>query len=443
MDQEIIMPSLEDFSLNRVKRNLEQLNSYNPYCSLLLEAKKDEGKYSISLDLGLEKTLIVNELQLASRYDRLAFAKYRCRNLNLNEDVFIFGFGLGDEAYYLAQTTDANIYILILNPGLFYNILGRIDNLEILVKNNVHFTIPNENFPYSLNSIIVPAELYIEQSVYNNLKTKLINIIDDENIKSEVNNHIALDAETNIKDNYEILKSEILLSENDLLCFNKEIAIVAPGPSLKENLETIRDLKKEKNITIITVDVALKFLLSNEIIPDVIVTSDSKITPEIIGDISEFTNELSNTLFIYCANTPQSLIKHFKCRKRFIINKKATKIIDYLSDKQADFIERKGSVLNLAVELSVKSKPKKILLFGTDFAFLNEQTHVGRANSNNLFLDVGTITVKCNDGKMRETVKPYTYYRYILEQTIQHHKEIRFDNYSKTGAIILGTNLVV
>lgn len=443
MEQNLYFPELKDeFSEIVLKKNLNSLTLYNQDFHDKLLSKKNEGTYEIISDQGLEKTLIVNNLQLTSRYDRMAFARFRCRNLKLDEVIIVFGFGLGDEVAYLSQISSADIFVIILNPGLFYEILGRLQNIDVYLKSNIHFVIPEENFPFTENSIINPTELYIEQSVYNNLKTKLINIIDDINLKDFVDDTLEAEAEHNLKANYEFLKDISLLNEDDLQAFGRKIAIAAAGPSLRNNLEKIKSLKKDQNITLITIDVALNYLLEQGIFPDVIVTCDSHITSERIGDITKYKDNLKNSLLIFCANTSQALIEQFDCKKRVLFTERQSKFFDYIAKEKTDFVPINGSVLNLAAEIAIKSKPEKILLFGTDFAFSENQTHVGRTDSNNLFRDIGTVTVKCNDGAIRNTVKPYTYYRYLLEKSISQNKEIIFDNYSKTGAVILGTNLV-
>lgn len=444
MEQNLSFPELKnEFSKDRLDINMKSLAVYNHDFFQKLMNRKNEGKYEVITDQGMDKTLIVNNLQLTSRYDRQAFAKFRCRNLKLDQIIIVFGFGLGDEVSYLSQITASDIYVIILNPGLFFEILGRLDNIDVLLRTNIHFVMPDETFPFAENSIINPVELYIEQSVYNNLKTKLINIIDDFYLKDFVDNTLAAEAEGNLKANYEFLKTVTLLSDEDLLSFEKKIAIAAAGPSIQNNLETIKHLKKTQNITLITIDVALRYLLKEGIIPDVIVTCDSNISPEKLGDITEYKESLKKSLLIFCANSSRSVIDMFDCKKRVLFSQRQAKFYDYISEEESDFVTSNGSVLNLAAEIAIKAKPENIMLFGTDFAFLDNQTHAGRSNSTNLFRDIGTVTVKCNDGAVRNTVKPYTYYRYILERSISQNKEIRFDNYSKTGAVILGTNIVV
>ena len=442
MEQNFSLPELnEEFSRELFKKNLNCISKYDSTFAEQLESKRKFGNYTIYSDKGLESTYIVNGLQLSSRYDRLAFAQYRCRNIDLDNDIVVFGFGIGDEVALLSDNTNSNIYVIILNPGLLYELLGRIENLNLYIKQNIHFVIPNETFPYSQNCCINPVELYIEQHVFNNLKTKLINIIDDLNVKSNVESILVQEEANSLKENYELLKKEKLLDGNDLLSLGKKIAVAAPGPSLKDNLEKLKKLNREQ-VTIVTVDVALKFLLENGILPDVIVTCDSRMSPQKIGDISPYKDGLNKSLLIFCANTPSSVIGLFDCKKRYIFKKKQLDFIDYLPEEQSDFVHITGSVLNVAIEIASVAKPDNILLFGTDFAFSDNQTHAGRTDSRNLFREQDIVTVNCNDGEIRKTVKPYTYYRYLLEKTIQNNPKIRFDNYSRTGAIILGANLV-
>ena len=178
MEHNFSLPEInEAFSEELFQQNLNSISKYDSKFAEQLDSKKGLGNYSISLDKGLENTLIVNGLQLSSRYDRQAFAIYRCRNIDLDEDIFIYGLGIGDELALLSNNSQSNIYVIILNPGLLYELLGRIENFSLYIKQNIHFVIPNGSFPFSPNCCVSPVELYIEQHVLNNLKTKLINII--------------------------------------------------------------------------------------------------------------------------------------------------------------------------------------------------------------------------------------------------------------------------
>ncbi len=440
LNLETLMQLNDKFDPQIFEININKITQFNKTLKQELNNYKDLGSYSYIYDHGLDSTLIINGIQLSSRYDRVAFTKYKCRNLILKENIFIYGFGIGDEVFYLSSLTKADIYVIILNPNIFYELLGRLVNLHKVLNTKIHFIIPKENFPYSENSVINTSDLYIEQEVFNNLKQKLINTLDDKFIGNDVNNKLWDTEKKLIQNNYEMLKHFEYLTLKDVTNLKNQIAVVAPGPSLKKNIKKLDKIRAYTSI--IVVDVALKYILDNGIIPDIVVTLDAKMSIDKIGDINKYYELLNNSLLIFSPCTSPAVLQAFSGEKKFIYQEKHLKLLSYLPYDNAGFVKSYGSVLNQSVEIAIKRQPVKILLFGVDFAFLDEETHVGRKDGKNLFLPMEKIKIKCNDGKIRDTVKPFSNYRTILEKTIRNNPQTEFDNYSITGAVIQGTNVV-
>lgn len=96
----------------------------------------------------------------------------------------------------------------------------------------------------------------------------------------------------------------------------------------------------------------------------------------------------------------------------------------------------------MAIAIATMSRTKEIAFVGVDFAFLNNVTHAG--NLGNAAINRGSmdIEVLCNDGQMRGTQRNFAFYKQDLEDEIARHPEIKYYNYSKTGAVIKGTVFV-
>ena len=200
-------------------------------------------EYSIQIDEGKETTLLIDGRQLTSHHDRMGAAKFQCQKLDIKKPICIYGFGLGDNVKYLLnKNPKADIRVFILNPALFLKLLSIDDELHTLFKANVNFSLPDDNTCIYSNSIIVQSELFIDSKTFNNLKSRLINFLDNNFANDYFNKTTKKLFDKNIKDNFELLKNEKALTQEILDKYPKEIMITASGPSLEDNIETVREL---------------------------------------------------------------------------------------------------------------------------------------------------------------------------------------------------------
>ena len=144
--------------------------------------------------------------------------------------------------YLLNKNPKADIRVFILNPALFLKLLSIDDELHTLFKANVNFSLPDDNTCIYSNSIIVQSELFIDSKTFNNLKSRLINFLDNNFANDYFNKTTKKLFDKNIKENFELLKNEKALTQEILDKYPKEIMITASGPSLEDNIETVREL---------------------------------------------------------------------------------------------------------------------------------------------------------------------------------------------------------
>ena len=142
---------------------LDILKTKNPEFYNQLKKAFDEASYELRTDEGMQTTIIADNIQLTSHHDRMHCAEYRCRKLDLNEPISIYGMGLGDEIrYILEKNPKANINLFILNEALFYFLVQNIEDFTDLLATNVNLIIADDDTPYVKNSIIIPSEVYID-----------------------------------------------------------------------------------------------------------------------------------------------------------------------------------------------------------------------------------------------------------------------------------------
>ncbi len=285
------------------------------------------------------------------------------------------------------------------------------------------------------------SELLIDSKTFNNLKSRLINFLDNNFANDYFNKTTKKLFDKNIKDNFELLKNEKALTQEILDKYPKEIMITASGPSLEDNIETVRELHN-CGVLLIAADTSLTTLNAEKIIPDVIVTTDANVYVALKDRIFKDLGLYKNTTLIFSAHSEKGLIEKYPGPKFFIYQKRDLEQLPYLTKDNADFISYGGSVLNESVAIAIKSKAKTIKLFGCDFAFKGDRTHTGDIADKAMSTYDKELYVECNDGLMQKTIRVFNLYREYLEDEISKHKDIRFENYSKTGAKIKGAILV-
>lgn len=237
------------------------------------------------------------------------------------------------------------------------------------------------------------------------------------------------------------MKNEKALTQEILDKYPKEIMITASGPSLEDNIETVRELHN-CGVLLIAADTSLTTLNAEKIIPDVIVTTDANVYVALKDRIFKNLGLYKNTTLIFSAHSEKELIEKYPGPKFFIYQKRDLELLPYLTKDNADFISYGGSVLNESVAIAIKSKAKTVKLFGCDFAFKGDRTHTGDIADKAMSTYDKELYVECNDGLMQKTIRVFNLYREYLEDEISKHKDIRFENYSKTGAKIKGAILV-
>lgn len=144
---------------------------------------------------------------------------------------------------------------------------------------------------------------------------------------------------------------------------NLPLLITASGPSLEENLETIKEL--ENHCLIISLSSALPVLLSNDIIPDFCMTSDGGYWAK------EHLKKLKKH------NIPLAIANEACCQKSFLQNLPLiplcysdglSKKIYTLSNLPFTQAQRNGTISGTALELALEITSEKIYFFGLDLA---------------------------------------------------------------------------
>lgn len=219
---------------------------------------------------------------------------------------------------------------------------------------------------------------------------------------------------------------------------NIPVVIVSAGPSLSKNIEILKQAKGHS--LIIAVDTAIRFLLKNNIVPDITVSLDPD-KPE-----DYYSDELSHIIpcmFDVDAN-PKIVHKHkgriflFNCSNAYVnlLGKQIGKYYYPLTDVG-------GSVATAPFALMRDFKQKKIILIGQDLAYVDGRTHVGD-------IDDGATTVKTEvDGINGEKVTTRSdwlsflkWFEKQIDKMNQNEMGIEVIDATEGGALIHGTKVM-
>ena len=153
------------------------------------------------------------------------------------------------------------------------------------------------------------------------------------------------------------------------------VIIVSAGPSLKKNIEILKDAKGHSFI--IAVDTAIRYLLENNVVPDITITLDPE-KPD-----SYYPDGLSCSLpcMLDIDSNPQIVHRH--TGRKFLFNSRnlyADKLCEMIGKKYYELSRIGGSVATAAFKMMINFGQKKIILVGQDLAYDNGKTHAGDAD---------------------------------------------------------------
>lgn len=214
--------------------------------------------------------------------------------------------------------------------------------------------------------------------------------------------------------------------------------LVAAGPSLDENIATLREFSKKGFV--LAVDTALNTLLENDIIPDLTISVDSRKPMEL------FKHPKFNSIpIVLSQQSNEKLLSKNQAMHFYEIDEESylNKILIQETGKAGIQLPTGGSVANNALSLLVLMGFQTIILVGQDLAYPNMQEHTqnayeGKANRIQLEEEDYILVDDVNGDKVY-TRANMNIYRKWIEYYIAGYKEIKVINTSNQGAYISGT----
>ncbi|WP_315122259.1 6-hydroxymethylpterin diphosphokinase MptE-like protein [uncultured Clostridium sp.] len=354
------------------------------------------------------------------------------KELILNKEyIVMYGLGFGYHVKELLKRIplDSKVFLFDLDMEIHdiankYNLLEDIkkDNrVKIILGNNKNFYKEFIDKISSVEDIIVYEPLLkVLEDKHNNFREAIksykiakINLEKFEYIMKE-------NEEINIKNNYDNIGEFFKTFKLE----NKPIVIASGGPSLENDLNTMKE--RREYIKIFAVGRALDILMKNGIKPDIITILDPS---EMVYNQIRGYEDLDVPLCFLSTGSRWG-VQAYKGPKYIFFNKKCK------WNKENIIVETGKTVAIPTIDLAIKAGGKKIILSGQDMAFVNNKFHAGDKDNikeNNSYQKVLGV-----DGTYLNTTSGMLEFKKGIERLIENNKNVEFINSSR-GAKIEGT----
>ncbi|MCM3389092.1 DUF115 domain-containing protein [Ureibacillus chungkukjangi] len=356
-----------------------------------------------------EKTLLLNEINIYSRYQPLKDTKKWVME-EYNPDMcsyFLVGLGLGYHLHVLSELVGEKTIIVyyfdVQELQLFRSIQQENNWWE---KSTIHLVHSLEDCTIDENTQVLIPNVWIKAI---GKEHPLLPYLED----IKINQITYKKSATQMEENF--FCNRLLGDFQPFPSFQKENAcLVASGPSLNETINWLKEGKDK--LTIFAVGSVLKMLLEHQIIPDAVVISDPK--NSISSQLAE-TNYNGPLFYLSTANHGTVNLhkgaKYFLCQNGYPLAEKLS------AEKSLPLFETGGSVATLTLSLLEYFKFNNIFLFGQDFGFAYNQTHAQLSTSGRTVeTDRNIRFTQANDkSKIATTSNLSTYLRWFENKAQQ------------------------
>nr|WP_238486383.1 6-hydroxymethylpterin diphosphokinase MptE-like protein [Motilimonas eburnea] len=383
------------------------------------------------------QTLLVNERQLTSAYDRIKEARVQCEAVpSTAKQAFVYGTALGDIQHELLKRSQLEtLHVCILNYAIFATSLAHQTHAW-LADPRVTLHDWNSLTDVYMPFVASPPELELAQTEAVKLRDRLLLELDHDYVISmhSQNNEKVMKA---IAANRDIVAQDQGIETLAYPCANRITLIIAAGPSLEEHYDTLTQLSQSRcHPILIAVDVTIPVLNKLNITPDFVVYIDADNKNHFqTYDLSRF----EHTTLVYFPRMAKANLLRWPGRRCCAYSEAA--IYDAIRDDypRASLFSG-GSVIHPAVDLAVKLGATNIGLLGADFGFIKDKTHAMWQNNQLMAtgMHAAEASVLNGFGEPIPTHSNFRGYLRELERYIEQHPDVSFFNTSRSGAHIDG-----
>ncbi len=418
------------------------------------------------------KTLYLEEdgkkVYMHSKYNPIREAEAiveEYEDIQENSTVIFYGTGLGYHIdAFLNKHKNINYYIYEPIPELLYQYLSNQDikdlpnkNLENIVLGNTQEAINsflnnivNKNAE-ELKLVVFPVHKQLFNEEYTNFIDLFKKAIKDKRMSIHVDYAFQENWTTNSMRNFKtVLKTPNILLDKSGVFSGKPVILVAAGPSLNEEIENLRYIKKNNLAYIISVGSAINTLLHHNIYPHAATTYDPK---DVIWAVFKhiIDKKIVDIPLIFGSSVGHQTTKRYPGKMLHMITSQDSVSNYYLKGANGEdipFVSDSPSIAIITLQLLSQLKVGKIILAGQNLALKGDKDYAEgisyRKDGKSKFVgdDKNYISVKDVHGNNVYTLENYNTMRILMEEYIETLTGIDIINATKGGADIKGTKFM-
>lgn len=400
-----------------------------------------------------------------SKYDPVKEAeriieKY-INNIHDNSHVLFYGVGLAYHIELFGELfPETSFSIYEPSAPIFYNLLSSrsLQGLKLNRLNNIYLGTSTNAMQLHLNHfagtifgdvvlIVLPSYSKIFAEDCNYFIEKFKDVIEARVYNIGVDFHFskrwALNSLMNLPTT---LSTPNFIREKKEFFQGKPVLIVSAGPSLHEEYENLRYIKKKGLAYIFAVGSANKALIANDILPDAVCTYDpQEHNFAIYRGFKE--KKIDNVPLIYGSSVGYETIKNYPGPKLHFITSQDTVTPYYdRSIKNEEIVNDAFSIAIVTLELLARIEVGLVVLVGQNFAFkdnlfYSKGIYRGKEEGPEIKNEDMTDLVLVEDvfGNKVRSNAALNQMRMLMQTYISEHKDIEIINTTNGGAKILGS----
>ena len=441
------------------ENNLKELMSINPtLCGSLEKLHNEPLDESIALAQAKSGEFILgingiplDNVESPSKGAKDDIEKTILSKIGKNDFIVLYGLGMGymlDELFLKYESK-----IVVYEPNInvlrfvFENVdmTGYLSSKRVFITNNDeiclnylknHFIAGDKlEITYPTNYVAYYQQTMTEfiEGVYNILKRNIIDINTTKKLSESWTK--------NVITNSRRINGKILFSQLENKFEGTTAMVLAAGPSLKDNIETIKENRDK--FTIFAVNRTLSFLEKEDIVPDFAIFTDASYLKNTTNDLSDDYIKKLNIIADIKASTS---VFELDCKNLIVYlpaNESLSGLIAQKNNIKAQ--ETYGTAAAVAFYCAKEIGAKEIICAGIDLAFKNDEFYSdgkGKIDGDKLIVDNYSMhlsEVKSKDGKMVKTRDDYASFVPQFESICKKFgKDIKVYNITDFGAYIEG-----
>lgn len=351
----------------------------------------------------------------------------------MGTDLGYFPLALWEKSYKSMHITVFDNSLEKISMAKTYGLLGQIDEdcLEVIISEDVselfsYFSSTEGDIDdrgyYVSESIIAEADAVTMQAMrsFKDNQLYLYDYLGRYSVNFRLNND-------NKSGDFDVFLRA--LTEADPSLCNKTFAVVAGGPSIKDEVDYLKNGRD--SLFIISVNTSVRFLLENDLVPDCIAVMDP--TEGILKHLNGLEERLEKIPLVFESCAYWKYIKNYTGPKYRVV---ATDYESTVLKKDTSNKWNGGTTVScLAIELAINLGAKSILLIGLDLGYPDDMLYPGIEADKKAY----ECYILSNSGEMIGSSHTFLSFKKEIEEIIFGNEQIRFTNLSKKGAYIEGT----